>query len=119
MKNLRRPPALALLVLAALLAIPASASATLTFVRNPISPVVFVAADDGSKPRKVGAGSYPHVSPDGASVAFLREGPAHAQELQLAAAAGGKPRTLLKGFRRTPRPRLLARLDPDRGPARP
>lgn len=90
---------LAVLVLAALLAIPASAQATLSFVRNPLSPVVFVAGDDGSQPRSVGSGSNPHVAPDGSLVAYLREGPGHAQELMLAATAGGKPRTLMKGFR--------------------
>ncbi|MBK5219142.1 MAG: hypothetical protein JJE35_05080 [Thermoleophilia bacterium] len=89
----------ALLVAAALLAIPASASATLTFVRNPLSPVVYVANDNGSDPRTVGSGSNPHVSPDGNSVAYLREGPGHAQELVIANVAGGKARTLLKGFR--------------------
>jgi Tol biopolymer transport system component len=89
----------ALLVAAALLAIPASASATLTFVRNPLSPVVYVANDNGSQPRTVGSGSNPHISPDGKSVAFQREGPGHAQELVIADVAGGKARTLLKGFR--------------------
>jgi Tol biopolymer transport system component len=88
-----------LLVAAALLAIPASASATLAFVRNPLSPVVYVANDDGSSSKKLAAGSNPHVSPDGESVAFMREGPGHAQELVLAPSSGGKGQTLLQSWR--------------------
>ena len=89
----------ALLVAAALLAIPASAGATLTFVRNPLNPTVYVANDNGSGAKKLAAGSNAHVSPDGEAVAYLHEGPGHAQELKLAPSAGGEARTLLQGFR--------------------
>ncbi len=89
----------ALLLAAALLAIPASASATLTFVRNPLTPTVFVANDNGSGAKKLAAGSNPHVAPDGEAVAYLHEGPGHAQELKLASSNGGKERTLLQGLR--------------------
>lgn len=90
---------LPVLVLAALLAFPVSAGATLSFTRNPLHPAVFAANDDGSGAHKVGDGNNPRVSPDGLSVAFLHEGAKHAQELQMALAAGGPARTLLVGCR--------------------
>lgn len=90
---------LPVLVLAALLAFPVSAGATLSFTRSPFHPAVFAANDDGSGAHKIANGSNPHVSPDGLSVAFLHEGAKHAQELQVALAAGGPARTLLVGFR--------------------
>jgi hypothetical protein len=90
---------LPLLALAVLLALPAAAQATLSYVRNPFHPAVFVANDDGSGARKLAGGSNPKVSPDGLSVAFLHEGKNHAQELQVAPAAGGPARTLLVGLR--------------------
>ncbi len=89
----------ALLVAVALLAIPASAAATLTFVRNPLNPVVYVAADNGKRVAKVGAGYAPHMSPDGEAVAYFHEGPGHSTELRLAPRAGGAGKTLMKGFR--------------------
>lgn len=87
------------LVLAALLAFPVAAQATLSFTRNPFHPAVFAANDDGSGAHKVANGSNPRVSPNGLSVAFLHEGAKHAQELQVAPAAGGPARTLMVGFR--------------------
>jgi Tol biopolymer transport system component len=87
------------LVVAALLALPAAAQATLSYVRNPFHPAVFVANDDGSAAHKVAAGSNPNVSPDGLSLAFLHEGSSHAQELQVALVAGGPVRTLMVGWR--------------------
>jgi dipeptidyl aminopeptidase/acylaminoacyl peptidase len=96
----RKFPTLAVLVTAfALLAAPAAADAALTFVRNPLKPAVYVANDNGTQPRKVGPGTNPHMAPDGNSVAYLREGPGHAQELAIAPVAGGPSRTLLNGFR--------------------
>jgi hypothetical protein len=88
----------ALAAAAALLALPAAAQATLAFTRNPLHPVVFAANDNGSSPHKLGAGRNPRVSPDGLSVAYLDEGPGHAQELKLAPAAGGPARTLMVGW---------------------
>ncbi len=58
-----------------------------------------MADDDGSKPRRVGPGSSPHMAPDGSAVAYLREGRGNAQELVLAPRAGGKPRLLMRAFR--------------------
>lgn len=95
------PLLLSALVLAALLAFPAAAAATLAYVHNPFSPAVFVANDDGSGARKVDSGSNPDVSPDGAVVAYLHEGAKRAQELKLAPAAGGRTRTLMVGWRET------------------
>ena len=102
------------LVLAALLAFPALAGATLSFTKvhilkrpgwaagsfgAPVS-VPYVANDDGSEAHRVAnSGTTPHVSPDGLSVAFLHEGGGHAQELQVVLVAGGVPRTLMVGFR--------------------
>jgi Tol biopolymer transport system component len=87
------------LVLAVLLAVPAAAQATLAYVRNPLHPMVFVAADDGSGAKKLDTGEAPHVSPDGNWVAYLHQGPNSAQELRLAPAAGGPSRTLMVGWR--------------------
>lgn len=87
------------LALAAFLVLPAAAQATLAFTRSPLHSAVFAAADDGSGAHKVGSGSNPHVSPDGQAIAFLHEGAKHAQELQVAPAAGGPARTLMVGWR--------------------
>lgn len=83
----------------ALLALPAAAQATLTYVKNPFKPVVFIANDNGGGAFKVGPGSNPRVSPDGKTIAYLHEGPGHAQELKLAPAEGGPSRTVLAGLR--------------------
>lgn len=87
------------LVLAALLALPAAAGATLAYVKNPFNATVYVAADDGSGARKVDKGHSPRVSPDGQWVAYLHEGPKNEQELKLAAATGGAGKTLMSNFR--------------------
>ncbi len=86
-------------VIAALLALPAGASATLSYVKNPFKTTVFVANDDGSGARKVETGHNPRVAPDGLSVAYLHEGPKGAQELKLALATGGPGRTLMTNLR--------------------
>jgi Tol biopolymer transport system component len=93
------PLLLSALVLAALLVVPAAAQATLTYVRNPFHPTVFVADDDGLGAKKVEAGELPKVSPDGNWVAYLHQGAKNAQELKLAPVAGGASRTLMVGFR--------------------
>lgn len=93
------PLLLSALVLAALLVAPAAAQATLTYVRNPINPTVFVANDDGSGAKKIEAGELPRVSPDGNWVAYLHQGPKNAQELKVAPVAGGPSRTLMVGLR--------------------
>ena len=90
---------LSALVLAVLLAIPAAAQATLTFVRNPLHPTVFVAGDDGAAAKKIEAGETPRVSPDGKWVAYLHQGAKNAQELKVAPVAGGPSRTVMVGLR--------------------
>jgi dipeptidyl aminopeptidase/acylaminoacyl peptidase len=93
------PLVLSALVLVALLALPAAAQATLTYVRNPFHPTVFVANDDGSGAKKIEAGELPRVSPDGNWVAYLHTGAKNAQELKVAPVAGGPSRTLMTNFR--------------------
>lgn len=90
---------LPVLVLAALLAFPAVAGATLSFTRGALHSSVLAANDDGSGAHKVADGNNPKVSPDGLSIAFLHEGAKHAQELQVVLAAGGPAQTYLVGFR--------------------
>jgi hypothetical protein len=77
--------ALALALLAA-----APAHATLVYVKNPSSerPSVYVAADDGSSPRRVATGRSPAVSPDGQWIAYVA--PGELEEVMLAPAAGGR-----------------------------
>jgi hypothetical protein len=89
----------ALVAVTALLALPAAAQASLTYVKGTFSPSVYVANDDGSGAHKVGAGYSPHMSPDGASVAYFHEGPGHAAELKLAPVTGGAGKTLMVGWR--------------------
>lgn len=89
----------ALLLAVVLLALPAAAQATLTFTRGPLHPVVYVAADNGKGVRKIGPGGLSHVTPDGQSVVYLREGPGHAQEMVITPVAGGPKRTLLPAWR--------------------
>ena len=96
------PLVLSALVLAALLAAPAAAQATLAYVKNPAKPTVFAAADDGSGAKKLVAGSNPHVSPDGKIVALLSQGSSlkAKPEMVLAPAdASAPPTVLVKGWR--------------------
>jgi Tol biopolymer transport system component len=88
---------------AALFAIPTVAQATLTYVRSPLKPAVYAAADNGSGARRVGPGRSPRISPDGQTIAYLHEGSgsSHSQELMVAPAAGGTSRTLMVGWQDT------------------
>jgi Tol biopolymer transport system component len=88
----------ALVAATALVALPAVAQATLTYVKNPLEPVVFAAADNGSGAHRVGSGSTPQVSPDSETIAYRHEGPGHSQELMLAPAGGGASRSVLAGL---------------------
>jgi Tol biopolymer transport system component len=87
------------LALAALLALPATAGATLSYVKYPFNATVFVANDDGSGAHKVETGHTPRVAPDGLSVVYLHEGPKNAQELKIAPATGGPARTVMTNLR--------------------
>ncbi|MDX6608775.1 MAG: Dipeptidyl peptidase N-terminal region [Solirubrobacterales bacterium] len=83
-----------------LLIAPASSEATLAFTRNPLSPTVFAANDNGSAARKLGSGSNPRVSPDGQMVVFYRFGKGkQPSELMVATATGGTPKKLASGWR--------------------
>lgn len=98
----RHAPAFAVAVLVAFLVAPAGASATLAFVRSPLKPTVWAAADDGSAQRKIAPGSFPRVSPDGKVIALLHqaEGRAAQPELILAPADGSAPPgRLVSGWR--------------------
>ncbi len=93
-------PMLAVLLAAAFLVVlPAAAQASLTFVRGQMNRAVYVANDDGSGIRKIGPGSNPHMAPDGAAVAYFREGAGHGTELKLAPVAGGPAKALMVGWR--------------------
>jgi hypothetical protein len=92
-------PLLALAAVTALLALPAVAEATLTFVKSPMNPAVYTAGNDGSGIHKVGPGTNPHIAPDGESVAYFHEAPGHGTELKLAPVRGGADRTLMVGWR--------------------
>jgi hypothetical protein len=92
-------PLAVLLVAAVALALPAAAQATLTYVHNPLRPVVFTAEDDGSDPRRVGPGYSPQISSDGASVAYFREGERGKTELRLAPVRGGAGKVLMTNLR--------------------
>ncbi len=81
------------------LLVPTSSRATLVFTRNPFSPTVYVANDNGSAARKVGSGSNPRVSPDGQTVAFYRFGKGNRpSELFVAPVSGAVPRKLASGW---------------------
>lgn len=64
---------LALLAVAALLALPAAANATLSYTKGIQKPRVYVAEDNGKGARAVGVGRNSHVSPDGEWIAYERE----------------------------------------------
>jgi Tol biopolymer transport system component len=88
-----RPRWIAALAVASLLVLPTAAHATLAFVRSPLKPTVWAAADNGSAQHKIGPGSNPRVSPNGQIVAFLHQGEGRSSqpELMLAPADGSAP----------------------------
>lgn len=90
-----------LVAIVLLLALPAAAQASLSFVRGQFSPVVYVAKDNGTGVTKIGAGSSAHISPDGATVAYFHEGPGHDAELKLAPVTGGPGKTVMHAWRET------------------
>jgi hypothetical protein len=91
----------ALFAVIALLALPAAAQASLSYLKGTLARSVYVAQDNGSGAHKVGSGYSPHLSPDGASVAYFHEGPGHKAELKLAPVSGGAGKTLMVGWRET------------------
>lgn len=94
----------AVAVLVVVAAMPVVAHATLTFVRNPFHPVVWVAEDDGSHAHKLASGTNPRISPNGQIVAFFHQGQGRSSqpELMLAPANGSAPVSRLAvGWRET------------------
>lgn len=91
-------PLLAVSVLALFLALPAAASATIAYVKGFATQTVYTANDSGKGVKKVDKGSSPHVSPDGASVAYWHEGSGHKTELKVAAVGGGAGETLMTNW---------------------
>jgi Tol biopolymer transport system component len=74
MRNLPKPKLAALvLALAAFLAVPAAANATLTYTMGLAKPKVYLAADNGSGAKSIGAGRNSRISPDGETVIYERE----------------------------------------------
>jgi hypothetical protein len=90
---------LSILVLAAILILPAAAHATLAFVKYghyPLSPYVFTASDNGLEEARVGRGYDPKVSPNGASVAYINEQrSSKRRRLRVVPARGGDSNQLL------------------------
>jgi Tol biopolymer transport system component len=80
-----------------LLVLAAPAQAKLVYVKDAGSerPRVYVAEDDGTKPRQIGVGSQPTVSADGRWVAWVAEGPLR-QVLLRRADRSRKPRKLAR-----------------------
>lgn len=80
---------------------PAAASASLVYVRKPAHPVVYIAKNDGVGARRLAAGADPRISPNGASVVYLRvrNASSYRQELMIVPAGGGRARTLAGDWR--------------------
>ncbi|MGB7588827.1 MAG: hypothetical protein WBM00_08980 [Solirubrobacterales bacterium] len=94
----RRIRTVVALVVAVAMAVPATAQATLVFLRNPFNPVVYAARDNGSGAHRIAAGRNPRVSPDGQTIVFLNEGSGHSQDMMVAV-AGRSPRKLMTAWR--------------------
>lgn len=88
----------ALLAVAAMLALPAAASATLTYTKGFEKPQVYVAGDNGKGGKSIGAGRNAHVSPDGETVIYERETKSGA-EMRLYSVKAGKSERLLNPWR--------------------
>lgn len=87
-----------LLTAALLLALPAAAQANIAFTRGMAKPAVYTASDNGKGVHKVGAGRNPHISPDGATVAYYAEGAGHKLELKVVPVDGSGGETLMTGW---------------------
>jgi Tol biopolymer transport system component len=85
--------------LSSCLVVPATSQATLVFTRNPMSPTVYAANDNGSAAHKIGSGTEPRVSPDGQTVVFYRFGQGkQPSQLMVAPAVGGTAKVLASGW---------------------
>jgi Tol biopolymer transport system component len=88
----------ALLVLVALLALPAAAGATLTYTKGFQKPRVYYAENNGSGAHQIGLGRNSRISPDGETVIYEKETKSGA-EMRLYSVAQGKGQRLLNPWR--------------------
>jgi Tol biopolymer transport system component len=94
-----RPKLLAaVLAVAALLAVPAAANATLSYNKDLKQPTVFYAKDNGMGAHKIGPGFNSHVSPDGKTVAYEGSSP-DGIDLRFFSLVTGKNQRLLNPLR--------------------
>jgi Tol biopolymer transport system component len=84
----------AIVAVAALLAVPAAADATLSYTKDIKQPTLFYAKDNGKSAHKIGPGYNSRVSPDGKTVAYERSS-GNGVELRLFSLETGKSRQLL------------------------
>jgi WD40-like Beta Propeller Repeat len=82
------------LALAAFLAVPAAAQATLAYTKGLENSRVYVARDNGSGARQIGPGRNAHVSPDGETVIYERETKS-GEEMRLYSVSARKSERLL------------------------
>src|ERR1700729_2028174 len=74
MRNLPKLKLLAIvLALVAFLAIPAAANATLTYTKGNTKPKVYIAENNGTGAKSIGAGRNSRISPNGETVIYERE----------------------------------------------
>ncbi|MBS1887091.1 MAG: hypothetical protein JSU06_07870 [Actinobacteria bacterium] len=91
----------ALVAVAALLALPAAAQATLAYSTNLYHPHISVAQDNGKGAKAIGAGANAKVSPNGELVIFEREAKNHTPEMKLYNVGTGKTKTIFSPWRET------------------
>src|SRR4051794_3834042 len=96
LSKLRLP--LALFVVAALLALPAAAGATLTYTKGFQKPSVYYAENNGTGAHKIGSGRNSKISPDGETVIYEKETKSGA-EMRLYSIPLGKGQRLLNPWR--------------------
>jgi Tol biopolymer transport system component len=88
------------LVLVALLAIPAAANATLTYTKGNTKPKVYIAENNGTGAKSIGAGRNSRISPDGETVIYERE-TKQGSEMRLYSVAVKKGERLLNPWTET------------------
>ena len=88
----------ALLVVVALLALPAAAGATLTYTKGFQKPRVYYAENNGKGEHQIGLGRNPKISPDGETVIYEKETKSGA-EMRLYSIALRKGQRLMNPWR--------------------
>jgi Tol biopolymer transport system component len=99
---MRRALAVLLITVPAAVVFPQAAGATLVYDKNVASPSpsVYVAKDDATGAKRIGAGSDPDLSPDGGTVVWAGRSYA-SPKLYVSPTATAKPRVLLTQWRGT------------------